>query len=389
MPATTQPVSDLLELLAIPASSGEEAGVAAHLKRKLLELGVPEGNIATDSANRKSEIGGSTGNLIVRLDGHGRGERRMFSAHMDTVPDCIGAKPRVDGELIVNDAAGKALGGDNRTGCTVLLQVAKALQQRKGDHVPTTLVWLVQEEIGLVGARYLNVELLGSPRPARCYNFDGGNTAEVVRKVIGTERIHIEIEGLAAHAGAHPERGVNAALVAAHALSELDRNGWHGKITKSEGTGSANLGVLKGGQGSNVMMPALYALAEARSHDRAFRQQIIATWKDAFTRAAGQVRNKAGQSAKVSFRPGPWYDACDIPEEAPVVQTALEALRKHGVEAQPASNDGGMDTNWLTAHGIPAVTLGCGQQHVHTPAERIDLHTFELACRVALDLALA
>ncbi|MBI3829503.1 MAG: M20/M25/M40 family metallo-hydrolase [Planctomycetes bacterium] len=379
----------LLELLRIPGTPGEERGVCEHLKKKLAAFGVPEDSMALDRANELSEYGGNCGNLIVTLEGHGHGERRMFSTHMDTVPDCVGAIPRVDGAFIVNDAPGKALGGDNRTGCAVLLEVARALMAKKGDHAPAMLAFLIQEEVGLVGARHLNLEMLGSSKPSVCYNFDGGITEQVIYKVIGTERFHIEIEGVAAHAGAHPEQGVSAALVAAHALSELDGGGWHGKIKKHAGEGSANCGILRGGTGSNVIMPALYALAEARSHDKAFRKTIVAQWQDAFRRAAERVRNHAGRSACVSFRPGPWYEAYALDVDSPAVQVPLAALKRYGVAAYPGVNDGGMDANWIAAHGIPAVTLGCGQQHVHTPNERINLDGFAIACRLGAELATA
>jgi tripeptide aminopeptidase len=46
-----------------------------------------------------------------------------------------------------------------------------------------------------------------------------------------------------------------------------------------------------------------------------------------------------------------------------------------------------LDANWLNAHGIPTVTLGCGQVNVHTTSERLDLAAFQDACRIALVLA--
>jgi len=50
-------------------------------------------------------------------------------------------------------------------------------------------------------------------------------------------------------------------------------------------------------------------------------------------------------------------------------------------------SNGGLDANWMTARGIPTVTLGCGQQDVHTLNERLNLDAFEHACRMALLLA--
>ena len=54
-----------------------------------------------------------------------------------------------------------------------------------------------------------------------------------------------------------------------------------------------------------------------------------------------------------------------------------------------AVTNGGLDANWLTAHGIPTVTLGCGQRNIHTAAEELDIAEFQQARRIALRLATA
>src|SRR5262249_20018943 len=151
-------IQDLLALLAIPGPPGGEGRVADHLRRVLVGLGAPPDCVVSDDAHRQSEYGGECGNLIVRLDGHGRRPRRLFSAHMDPVPGAVGARPHLDAGSgrVVNDAPGKALGGDNRTGCAAVLQAAWALLARGRDHAPATLVFFVQEEVGLVGARGLD-----------------------------------------------------------------------------------------------------------------------------------------------------------------------------------------------------------------------------------------
>jgi tripeptide aminopeptidase len=382
-------IKDLLALLAIPGPPADERRVTEYLQGVLEEIGVPSRCCTTDAAHTQSEYGGSTGNLIVRLDGHGRGPRRLFSAHMDTVPLAVGALPRLDadGGRIVNDAPGKALGGDNRTGCAVLLQVARALRERKGDHPPTTLVFFVQEEVGLVGARGLDVALLGSPKPSMGFNFDGSRADAFVTVVIGTERFTIDIGGIAAHAGAHPEEGVSAAIIAADALAELAREGWHGAIETASGRGTANVGIVNGGTGSNVVMPTLHILAEARSHRAEFRKTIIDRWQQAFRRAAATQRNRSGACGSVRFGPGPTYEAFALETEAPVVQAALAAAARCGIPARCVSNDGGMDANQLVAHGIPTVTIGAGQRHVHTPNEFVDLPDFLAACRLAEELS--
>ena len=382
-------LNDLMALLPIEGPPAKEGRVATYIRNRLLDIGVSAAQIVYDNANTQSEYGGETGNLIARIDGHRAGARLMFSTHMDTVPNAVGCLPRLEQERnrIVNDAAGRALGGDNRLGCAALLNLARELMKLDGDHPPITLVFFVQEEVGLVGARGLDLNLLGEPVPTLCYNLDGGRANEFVTAVIGAERFTIDLTGIASHAGAYPEAGLSAAVIAAHAVATLHREGWHGRIRRDEGIGSANLGIINGGQGSNVVMPSLHILAEARSHDPHFRRRIIEAWKLEFTKATQSLTNQDGQHGAVSFGTGPTYEAFALREDEPVVERLQRAAARCQIETHLVSNDGGMDANWIVAHGIPAVTIGAGQRDVHMPAEWIDLSDFATVCQLIYTVA--
>src|SRR5690606_59956 len=117
----------------------------------------------------------------------------------------------------------------------------------------------------------------------------------------GDEAIEIEIQGIASHAGARPEAGVNAAAVASLAIAELVREGWHGLVAKGRQTGTSNVGVISGGEATNVVMPALKLRAEARSHNPRFRASIVAAYRRAFQAAAREVTNETGRRARVNF----------------------------------------------------------------------------------------
>ncbi|MEM7344783.1 MAG: M20/M25/M40 family metallo-hydrolase, partial [Chloroflexota bacterium] len=380
---------DLLALLAIAGPPAEEKDIAEFIRTQLMNLGIPATKIVYDSAQQQSEYGGEIGNLIVQIEGHRATSPLMFSTHLDTVPIAVGCQPRLDEDhhRIVNDAAGTALGGDNRAGCAVLLNLARVLMARNGDHPPITLVFFVQEEVGLVGSRGLDLNLLGEPRPTMCFNLDGRQVEQIVTAVIGSERFMIDVKGAAAHAGSSPGDGISAAVIAANAIADLAQNGWHGIITKPEGQGTANVGIMTGGQGSNVVMPDLKILAEARSHDSAFRQRIIETWQNAFRQAASNATNQQGHHGSVSFTKGPAYDAFALAADAPVVQATLKAAKQCDIEATLVSNDGGMDANWIVAHGIPTITISPGQRDIHTIDEWIDLVDFEKACQLIITIA--
>jgi tripeptide aminopeptidase len=290
----------VLDLISIQGGSGNELEVSAWIQKQLTDAGVPESAITIDTANKKSPAGGNTGNLIVKLKGTIRGPRRLLMAHMDTVPLCVGCQPVREGDWIRPKSKETALGGDNRAGCAVVLTAILETLKQNLDYPPLTLLFTVQEETGLRGARYLNASKLG--KPELCFNWDGRDPNSLIVGAVGANNLQIRIDGIASHAGAHPEDGVNAAVIASLAMAQLQKGGWHGLVRKGKNRGSSNLGIIRGGDATNVVMPLVTIQAEARSHDSQFRQQIVAAWRDAFETATDSVTNAAGQYGSLKFR---------------------------------------------------------------------------------------
>jgi len=387
-------VDELLALLAIPGPSTEEQAMATHVEKSLRACGVPAEAMRYDRTQEQSEYGGATGNLIVRLPRRGghAGASRLFMTHLDTVALCRGSRPRLvpagDGKTarIVNDNPDAALGADCRTGIAVLLHLARFLAACPA-HPPIWMVFTVQEELGLIGARGLDLGLLQPDPPVMGFNYDASRPDHVVTAIIGTTRFFIDLHGKAAHTGINPQEGVSTATAEALALAELVRDGWHGRIVRPEGRGSANIGVLRGGEMTNTVMDTLVVRGEARSHDPVFRRQIVDRYRDAFQRAAAATRNVSGESVRMSWKLGPCYESFALRDDAPVVQAACAALRRLGVSPVLESNDGGMDNNWTNAKGLPTVSMGTGQHGAHTVAEWIDVDEFLLACRASEQVA--
>ncbi|HID74715.1 MAG TPA: M20/M25/M40 family metallo-hydrolase [Planctomycetaceae bacterium] len=374
-----------MELLAIPGPSGQEQAVVDYVVEQLRRAGAPAEAIQTDGAHRRSPYGGQTGNLVCRLAGSRRAPRRLLVAHLDTVPLCQGALPVRRGRLI-RPADGKtALGADNRAGVAVVLATALAILRHKLPHPPLTFLWTVQEEVGLCGARYARLGLLGRPR--LCFNFDGGSPEKITVGATGGYRMVVRIHGRASHAGNAPEEGVSAIVVAAEAVTRLHQEGWHGRVSRDGRAGTSNVGIIRGGDAINVVAPRVELHAEARSHDPTFRRQIVRAIEQAFRHAARSVRNVRGQHAKVEIDGSMQYEAFKLPDDDPSTLAAETAIRQTGGRPFRALANGGLDANWLTARGLPTVSLGCGQRNAHTPGERLDVGQFRQACRVALRLA--
>ncbi|MBQ17643.1 MAG: peptidase M20 [Planctomycetaceae bacterium] len=373
------------ELMAIPGKSGEEAQVAAAITGKLRKAGIPAAAISHDGANRRSPAGGQVGNLIVKLPGSQRAPRRLLMAHVDTVPLCVGCRPVRRGAFIQSRDKTTGLGGDDRAGACVVLTAVLEIFRQELPHPPLTLFFPVQEEIGLYGARFVSISKLG--RPAMGFNWDGGDPGLAVLGATGDYSIDVTIDGIASHAGGHPEEGVNAIAVASLAIADLTRNGWHGLIEKGRQRGTSNVGIVNGGDATNVVTPHLRLKAEARSHDPKFRRKIVNAFERAFRQAAGQLRNTAGKTARITFEATLKYESFVMSENEPCVQTALAAVESIGRESGIRISNGGLDANWMFDHGIPTVTLGCGQQDIHTVNESLHVESYLQACRIGLQLA--
>jgi tripeptide aminopeptidase len=408
-------VGRLMRFLAVEGVTGHESAIARDVTAALREVGVPKSAIRQDDANERIPLPTECGNLIVQLPGNRPGPRLMFSTHLDTVPLASGAKPVRKGNRIV--AAGPtALGGDNRTGCAVLVTLAETLLRDKFPHPPLTLLFTVREESGLWGARHVNVAELGQPTMG--FNFDGGSASQITIAAVGAERWAVDIQGKAAHAGVHPERGISATAVASLAIATVVRSGWFGKIVKSPAdvklalkpgrksvenrrgtaavepfTGTSNVGVFCGrdgtsaGAATNVVTDFVHIDGESRSHDERFARMISAAFKESFLAAAEQVRDADGRTAKVDFTARLDYHPFRLKESAPAVRHAVRAVTEMGSEPTLKVGNGGLDANWLVRHKVPTVTLGAGQNAIHTVDEFVDLSEFAAGCRLTVALA--
>jgi len=384
-PDCARAVDLVMEMMPIPGLSGQETEIAEYITKRLIQAGVQRKQIKFDSAHKHSPLGGQLGNMVLKLPGTIRTSRRMMSAHLDTVPICVGSVPSRRGNIVRSSADGRGLGADNRAGCAVLLCALLEILERNLPYPPLTVCWFVQEEVGLQGARAASRGLWGKPRLA--FNWDGGAPTKLTIGATGGYRTEINLRGIASHAGNAPEKGVSAIAIASLAIADLHNNGWHGDVRKGTRQGTSNVGIIRGGDATNVVTEQVYVKAEARSHDPKFRRVILKEIESAFRRATKAVRSADGKTGRVTIASKLDYESFLLPTDEPCVRAAQAAVRSVGGEPQLAVANGGVDANWMTAHGLPTVSLGCGQRYQHMESETLNIPQFELACRIGLRIA--
>ena len=379
-------ISQVMDMMAIPGKSGEEREIAEYIRQQLIDAGANPKAIRTDSAHRKTRIKGDVGNLLFKLPGTRKGPRRMLSAHLDTVPICEGCRPKRTGMKVTSIDSHTGLGADNRAGCGVVLSTALEILRRGLPHPPLTFTWFVQEEVGLQGSRHATTSLFGNPDLA--FNWDGGSPIKMTVGATGGYRMTINVKGIAAHAGVCPERGVSAIAIASLAIADLQQNGWHGAIKKGKQSGTSNVGIVKGGDATNVVTDHIYVRAEARSHNSNFRKRIVREIEKAFERAVKKVKNVQGERGSVEFEGFLDYESFRLGAKEPCVRIAKSVIMSLGHDPISTIANGGLDANWITKHGIPTVSMGCGQLNAHMVTETLNLKEYLLACDIGLAIGL-
>jgi glutamate carboxypeptidase len=162
---------------------------------------------------RQPATAGVVGDIIVgRLAGRG-GKKLLLMAHMDTVyvAGTLAKSPfRVEG----NRAYGPGI-ADDKSGVAVILHTLKLLKARGfQDFGQITVMFNTDEERGSFGSRDLIQKLAGESDYVLSFEPTSATSENLTLGTAGIVYYRVGVKGLASHAGAAPEQGVNALVEA-------------------------------------------------------------------------------------------------------------------------------------------------------------------------------
>lgn len=340
-----------LELVRISSPSGQEAAVAKSITAHLQRLGITS---STDAA----------GNLLATLAG--QGEPLLLTAHMDTVTPCESVHPVIRDGIIYSDGT-SILGADDKSGIAAILELLEVLVEHRLAHRPLELVFTVQEEVGLCGAKSLDITRLCAKM---AIGLDaGGTSGTIVCSAPSQDSLEAQMHGRAAHAGVSPEKGINAIRVAAEAIVAMP-------LGRIDAETTANIGIIQGGVATNIVPDLVTLKGEARSRVNCKLEQQTARMVDALKHAA-----EAG-GATVEINVQRTYSAYSFDEHSPIIELVSQRMRSLGIEPLLVPTGGGSDANILNAAGIATVEISTGMSNVHTEHEQIALVDISAAARV-------
>ena len=364
-------VRSFLDLVRIDSVSREEGQLCRYLAKRLGELGV-----ATLVDDAGSAVAGDTGNLIGRYAGNREAPPLLLSAHMDTVEPGRGVEPVFE-KGVFRSHGNTILGADDKCGIAIILESLHCVEADGLPCGPLELVFSICEEIGLQGAKHLAFDQFTARMG---YVLDTRNPEVIITRAPAANRIRLEINGRAAHAGAEPEKGINAIELAANAIAPLNL----GRIDHET---TCNIGMIEGGVAINVVPDRAVVHGETRSHDISKLHAVTDTIVQSFQRVIGEAAtldNRGVPNLIVDVQLD--FDRLNIGEEHGVVKIARQAAINLDRKLHTATSGGGSDANILAQHGIEAGVLGTGCEKVHTIDERVALEDMVRSAELLVEI---
>lgn len=360
------------------------SGEMLELLRQLVELESPSTDkAAVDRAMRfvaeRARANGATVTFVPQerwgdhaLAHWGDGDGHfLLLCHLDTVwpVGTLSERPwRVEGD--------RALGPgvyDDKASAVIILAALEGLRAMGlSPRYPVTVLFNSDEEVGSPSSRALIEAEAARARAAFCIEPARPDGAlKVWRK--GTGRYLITAEGRAAHAGADPEKGINAIAELAHQVLRLQA-----MTDYAVGT-TVNVGRIRGGLRANIVPDRAQMWVDVRVKTMAEWERIAAA-----IAALRPVLPGARLTVEGELNRPPM-------EESPVTlepfRRAQEIAARMGLTLTADGTGGASDANFTAAMGVPTLDgLGAVGDGAHSVDEYVLIHS--LPERAALLAAL-
>jgi len=385
-----------VQLCEIDSPSRREKKVSDFLTRTFRDLGAT--SICEDQSSTLT--GSDCGNLVISFPGRGSGDETdqepiLLACHMDTVEPGCGVEVIRNGDIFTS-RGDTVLGSDDKSGIAAIIELIRILRETNIDHAPLELLFTTCEEIGLIGAKALDRTLL---KARYGYALDSTGIDRIIIGAPAANKLKIEVHGIAAHAGLHPEQGISALCLTANAITNL-------RLGRLDEESTANFGLIHGGVATNIIPDHITIEGEVRSHSlskliehteeikRTF-QQVIECWPlppvalhppmEQATLGNPCPAASGGHPSPSPLSPVPEslpsveisihseYPAMHLELHEPVIKHVKEAAQKLGRTLTFEVAGGGSDANIFNSFGLATAIIATGMNKVHTTDECLDI----------------
>jgi tripeptide aminopeptidase len=335
----------------------------------------PEKSKVVDHAG--SKIGSNTGNIIAKFKGNINVPPLLLNAHMDTVDPGEGISAVLKDGTFTSDGT-TVLGADDKSAIAILIETIRVLHEGDLSYGPLELVLTVCEEIGLLGAKNLDYSLISATYG---YALDATDTEGIITRAPSANRLEFKVHGKDAHAGAAPEKGINAILLASKAIAGLEL----GRIDRET---TCNIGIIEGGVAINIVPKLVTVKGEVRSHDEDKLNRITNEIVSSFKTVVDSYKKSPVDDGLPRLEVFIDHDfiRTHISDDHPVVTLARKASENLGRKMVTKTTGGGADANIFFEKGIVTGVLGTGMRDMHTVRESIRLEEMVRTTELVLEI---
>jgi tripeptide aminopeptidase len=376
-------------------STEKQKDLGLLLVRELLEIGLADAHM-DEHGNVYATVPANTDRKVPVI---------CFCAHVDTAPDFSGkgVKPqivrnyrggdirltadprqviRVDEHPALADQIGNdiittdgttLLGADDKAGVAEIVAAAQVLMENPQiRHGALRLLFTTDEEIGR-GVDKVDLKKLGADF---AYTMDGSTAGSIETETFSADRVEIGITGVAIHPGYATGKMENAIKIAAAIIDRLPKDaapestaGRDGFLHPTDLSGSmekASIGLI-------VRDFEESGLHEKEALLESIVREVMTAWPGSACtfKVVEQYRNM-----KVVLDRNPQ-----------IVEFAVEAVRRAGMEPRLGSIRGGTDGSRLSHMGLPCPNIFAGGHAFHSPLEWVSRQDMERAVATIVELA--
>jgi len=331
-----------------------------------------------------------------------------FCAHVDTAPDCSGThvKPILHqnydgqdiilpdevsqiisskdypylksfiGEAIITASGKTLLGGDDKAGVTIIMEMAKYLMENKNiAHGPVKILFTPDEEVGR-GTEHLDLKKLGADYG---YTLDGGELGSFEMETFSADYLVLHIEGVIAHPGAAKGVMQNAIKVAGEIMAALPKHEWCPEYTEDR-MGFIHPNHIEGGTEKARIEFLVRDFDTPKLKEHANRLLEI---------AQGVIYSNPDFS-KVKLRmeiTEQYRNMREVIDQHPlIVERAIKAYEKANIKPIITPIRGGTDGSRMSFMGLATPNIFTGMQAIHSKHEWIGVRDMLKAVEVLVNL---
>ncbi|MBC8719928.1 peptidase T [Ochrobactrum sp. Marseille-Q0166] len=275
--------------------------------------------------------------------------------------------------IIVTDGT-SLLGADNKSAIAEIMDAIQFLiKHPEIEHGPLKVVFVPDEEIGLLGAKALDA---GSLNADFAYTLDCCAIGEIVYENWNAGEFCITFTGQPAHPMSAKGKMQNSILYAQQFIAMLP-GGERPEYTE----GREGYYWVKNVCGSVAKTTLTIDIRDFIKQGYESRRQFIAGLADSFNKLHG--RNVVNVDYKPVYRNV--AESLEGTNRYPV-ELALNSMKAIGVEPKPVLMRGGYDGAVLSEKGVPCPNLFCGAHNFHSIYEFLPVRSLEKASEMIVQI---